>query len=240
MEPILAFFDVNNIAFTLLGYPISWLELVGTIFNLACVILVARRNILTWPIGIIAVVLFGILFYQINLYADVIEQVYYLITGVVGWYLWASVKRNDRDKKDKKVLITTNSIVANITWIVAIAGTSAVATWALTNVHVWLPTFFPEPASLPAIDATTTIMSFVAQFLMMRRRLENWYLWIVVDVVAIWLYWYKGVPFVALLYVAFLINAIYGLVSWRRAMKETDDEDNEDIVTTTDKEVAYE
>lgn len=240
MEPILAFFDVNNIAFTLLGYPISWLELVGTIFNLACVILVARRNILTWPVGIIAVVLFGILFYQINLYADVIEQVYYLITGVVGWYLWASVKRNERDKKDKKVLITTNSLFENITWIAAIAATSAVAAWALTNVHIWLPAFFPEPASLPAIDATTTIMSFVAQFLMMRRRLENWYLWIIVDVVAIWLYWYKGVPFVALLYLAFLVNAFYGLASWKRAMREKDVADDEDTVTITDKEAAYE
>lgn len=64
MELLQAFFDVNNTAFTLLGYQISWLELVGTIFNLACVILVARRNILTWPIGIIAVVLFGALFYS--------------------------------------------------------------------------------------------------------------------------------------------------------------------------------
>ena len=100
MELLQAFFDVNNTAFTMIGYQISWLELVGTIFNLACVILVARRNILTWPIGIIAVILFGALFWQINLYADVIEQVYYLVTGIVGWYMWASVKH--RDSEDKK------------------------------------------------------------------------------------------------------------------------------------------
>ena len=76
------FFSVTNIAFDVLGYQISWLELSGTIFNLAAVILAARRNILTWPIGIIGVILFGFLFYQINLYADMAEQVYYFITGV--------------------------------------------------------------------------------------------------------------------------------------------------------------
>ena len=88
MDVINAFFSVNTIAFTILGYSISWLELVGTIFNLVCVILAARRNIWNWPIGLIGVMLFGVLFYQINLYADVFEQVYYLITGISGWYLW--------------------------------------------------------------------------------------------------------------------------------------------------------
>ena len=185
MELLQAFFDINTIAFTLLGYPISWLELVGTVFNLACVILVARRNMLTWPVGIVAVVLFGALFWQINLYADVIEQVYYLITSIVGWYMWATVR--SRDSKDKKVVITTNSVKANLLWIASIAATSVVASWALSNAHLWAPALFPEPASLPAIDATTTIMSFAAQILMLRRKLENWVLWIVVDVVAIWL-----------------------------------------------------
>ena len=76
MDVINAFFSVNTIAFTIPGYSISWLELVGTIFNLVCVILAARRNIWNWPIGLIGVMLFGVLFYQINLYADVFEQVY--------------------------------------------------------------------------------------------------------------------------------------------------------------------
>lgn len=215
LQLLQASFDVNNTAFTMLGYQISWLELVGTIFNLACVILVARRNILTWPIGIVAVVLFGALFWQINLYADVFEQVYYLITSIVGWYMWASVKHRDSD--DKKVLITTNSLKTNLLWIGGITLVSAISTWALSHVHMWLPGIFTEPASLPAIDATTTVMSFAAQILMIRRKLENWIIWIVVDVVAVWLYWYKEVPFVSLLYLVFLINAIYGYVTWKRA-----------------------
>jgi nicotinamide mononucleotide transporter len=61
-------------------------------------------------------------------------------------------------------------------------------------------------------------MSFAAQYLMMTRRLESWYLWIVVDIVAVWLYMHKGIPFVALLYLIFLFNAIYGLVIWNRSI----------------------
>lgn len=215
MELLQAFFDVNTVAFTLLGYQISWLELTGTIFNLACVILIARRNILTWPVGIIGVILFGILFYQINLYADALEQVYYLITGIVGWYMWARLKNRGVD--DKKAIVTTNTLRVNLMWVGGIATVSAVTTWLLTHIHTWLPTLFPNPADLPALDATTTIMSFAAQFLMMRRRLESWILWIVVDVIAVGLYWYKDVPFIALLYTVFLINAVYGFVSWRNA-----------------------
>lgn len=229
LELLQTFLDVNNTAFTMLGYQISWLELVGTIFNLACVILVARRNILTWPVGIVGVLLFGVLFWQINLYADVLEQVYYFITSIVGWYMWSILRHRDSD--DNKVLVTTNSLKVNGLWIAGIVVISVIATWALSNIHNWLPAIFTEPASLPAIDATTTVMSFAAQILMMRRKLENWILWIVVDVVAVWLYWYKEVPFVALLYLVFLVNAVYGYIIWKKASKrELEDGD----VETTD------
>lgn len=215
MDPLIAFFDVNNTFFTFLGYPISFLEFTGTIINLICVILVARRNILTWPLGIVGVVLFGILFYQINLYADFFEQIYYFITSVMGWYMWARIRQ--QNPGDKRITVEKNSMRTNIAWVAGIAGTSLVATWALSNIHVWLPTLFPEPASLPALDAATTVMSFAAQYLMMKRKLENWYLWILVDVIAIWLYWYKEVPFIALLYLVFLFNALYGWWAWKRA-----------------------
>ena len=216
MDPLIAFLDVNNTFFTFLGYPISFLEFTGTVINLLCVILVARRNILTWPLGIVGVVLFGILFYQINLYADFFEQIYYFITSVMGWYMWAAVRR--RNPEDKHISVERNSIKANIALVAGITGISVIATWALSNIHIWLPMLFPEPASLPALDATTTVMSFAAQYLMMKRKLENWYLWILVDVIAIWLYWYKEVPFIALLYVVFLFNAIYGWWAWKRAI----------------------
>lgn len=218
MNELLSFFDVNNTFFTLLNYPISYLEFTGTILNLICVILVARRNIWTWPVGLVGVILFGVLFYQINLYADFFEQIYYFITGIVGWYMWSRTRQIDAD--DKKVAVIKNTFKTNMLWVAGIIVFSALASWALFNIHAWLPALFPEPASLPIIDATTTVMSFAAQLLMMQRRIENWYLWIVVDVIAVWLYWYKEVPFISFLYLVFLFNAFYGLWQWKKSMSD--------------------
>ena len=154
------FFSVTNIAFDVLGYQISWLELSGTIFNLAAVILAARRNILTWPIGIIGVILFGFLFYQINLYADMAEQVYYFITGVIGWYLWAA-RTNSKDDHNK-VTITTMPLSHNLMWVGAILVSGIALGLVIANIHLWLPAQFPTPADFPILDSITTTTAFAA------------------------------------------------------------------------------
>jgi len=213
------FFDINNIAFILWDYQISWLELVGTIFNLACVILAAKRKIATWPVGIIGVVLFMLLFYQIRLYADFGEQIFYFVTSITGWIAWSRARKSGRKKKE--VAITNNSLKVNLYWAGAIIVGTILTSIFLFNIDTLLPALFPEPASLPILDAVTTMMSFAAQILMMRRKLESWYLWIIVDIMAVGVYWYKGVPFVALLYFGFLINAIYGYMNWRKDYRKS-------------------
>ena len=104
-------------------------------------------------------------------------------------------------------------------WLGGIAVFTIIGTWAMANIHLWLPSLFPEPASLPALDVLTTVMSFAAQILLVFKKFENWILWVIVDVIAIGLYWYKGVPFVSLLYVIFLVLASKGLISWYKALK---------------------
>jgi nicotinamide mononucleotide transporter len=80
METIAHFFDINTTFFTVLSYPMSYIEFFGTVFNILCVRLVSRNKISNWPIGILGVILYIFLFYQIQLYADLIEQGYFLIT----------------------------------------------------------------------------------------------------------------------------------------------------------------
>lgn len=217
MNWVLQLFDVNNIFFTVLNYPISYIEFVGTIFNLACVWLVARKNILNWPVGIVGVILFAILFYQINLYADLLEQFYYLLTGFWGWYVWAKAKKPKNNDED--IVVLRNNKKQNLSWLAGITLTSLIGGWALARVHLWLPAVFPEPAALPYLDTLTTVMSFAAQYLMIQRKLENWVLWVIVDVIAVGLYWYKGVPFIALLYLIFLGIATSGLITWRNTYR---------------------
>lgn len=214
---IQAFFDVNNTLFTILNYPISYLEFFGTLFNVASVYLVAKKKILNWPLGIIGVILFGFLFYQINLYADFLEQIYYFITSIIGWYAWAKAKKPEHEEDD--IVVLTNTRRQNMAWAGGILALSLLAGWALARVHLWLPAVFPEPAALPYLDAGTTVMSFAAMILMIRRKLENWVIWITVDIIAIGLYWYKEVPFVALLYLVFLVLATDGFITWRKTLQ---------------------
>jgi len=202
------FFSVKTIAFTLRGYSLSWLELIGTFVNLWGVWLMTRNRVLTWPVGIVGVVLFLLLFWQIQLYADCLEQIYYVVTGFWGWYLWK------KSGKPDKGLITRNTPRQNAIVVGLVGVFSVLMGWANSHLHLWIPGWFAEAASFAYLDATTTVMSFAAQILMAWRRLECWFIWIAVDVIGIWLYWQKGVVFVAALYVVFLVLATNGLFSW--------------------------
>src|SRR6185503_528973 len=86
---MLKFFSVSNIAFTVFGYPLSYVELFGTILYLWSVWLISQRRVLTWPVGIVSVLLYITLFYQIRLYSDAFEQVYYLGASAYGWWYWS-------------------------------------------------------------------------------------------------------------------------------------------------------
>ena len=90
----------------------------------------------------------------------------------------------------------------------------------MSNIHLYAPQFFSTPASFPYLDAFTTVMSFVAQILMTFRRIENWILWIAVDVIGIGLYYQKEVFLVSLLYVIFLGLATKGLMNWIKEYKK--------------------
>ncbi len=205
-------FDVHTIVLTVLGYPLSYIELVGTVFNLWSVWLVIRQHILNWPVGIVGVLLFLALFYQIQLYSDTLEQVYYLIASAYGWWLWARAE----NQKDHAFLpyISAYRTLGQVALLTLLLSISLGA--LMSRIHLILPGLFPQPAAFPYLDALTTVMSFSAMWLMAQKRLESWIYWIIVDVIGIGLYYVQGVRFIALLYVIFLALAINGLVIWLR------------------------
>jgi len=205
--------SVDTVFFAILGYPMSYIEFAGTVLYLLSVWLIARRNVLTWPVGIVSVVLYMMLFYQIRLYSDALEQIYYLGACAYGWWYWSKGAPDTRIIAD----VDFSPPRAVIRWIVLTAALSAALGGAMGRVHVWMPGIFPEPASYPFLDALTTVMSFVAMWLMARKHIESWVYWIVVDVIGIWLYFVKDVKFISLLYVILLGLAVNGLMDWRRA-----------------------
>lgn len=207
----MTFFDINNIAFELIGYPISFVELIGTLFGLISVYLASRANILTWATGIINEVFLFILFFQVQLYADMLLQVYFFVVTLFGWYNWKhKPKQNSIYKTDFKAKV----------WILVtiIIGT-IVAGFFFANIHLYLPQYFKTEASFPFADSFVMILSIIATVLLAQKKIETWYLWIVVDVVCVFLFFKKGIVFLGIEYLVFLGLATYGLLNWKKEMK---------------------
>jgi nicotinamide mononucleotide transporter len=191
----------------------SYIEFFGTALNIWCVYLTTRAKILSWPIGLLGSALYLLLFYQIQLYSDLFEQVYFIITGFTGWYAWLYYKK-EINKANDTVIVGINAVSKNLIYIGIIISGTGILSLVTMNLSVWLPKYFPEPVSYPVLDAATTVMSFIAQWLLVRKKVESWVLWILVDIIGIWLYWVKGVKLVSIEYVFFLIMASYGLYNW--------------------------
>jgi nicotinamide mononucleotide transporter len=206
--------SLDGVLFTVLGYPMSSLEFFATTLNLLGVWLMTRRNIWTWPVSIVAVVLLGLVFYRIRLYSDLLEQGYYLATSVWGWWLWRREGASSAER-GAGVPVRWNSPTTNFLLAAGICAASLCAGRFMTGIHDYFPAFFPAPASYPYLDAGTTVVSLVAQILMAQRRIECWVLWLAVDAVSVALYARKGVVFISLLYLIFLGLAFKGLREWR-------------------------
>nr|WP_086937470.1 nicotinamide riboside transporter PnuC [Thaumasiovibrio occultus] len=221
MEGLLALLDINNIVFSIAGYPISLLELSGTLFYVTSVWLVAKQNMWTWPTGIISVVLFGFLFYQCQLYADMFEQSYYLGISLYGWVNWWLFNRaaNSSTRNDTTDFRYSSPRKIGIQLAVIGVGTVLMSRY-IADLHNLYPMVFPQPADYPVLDSLTTVMSLVAMFLLTRKRVESWYYWIVVDVIVIGLYFAKGLVFLTGQYVVLLGVAVYGLWRWHQSGAE--------------------
>ena len=215
---LLAFFDINTTFFTFLNYPMSYLEFFGTLFTAGSIYLSAKNKVSSWPISILGIIFYSLLFYQIQLYSDLFEQIYYIATAVWGWWLWTHPRGKEKDANNELIVSygTKNFHISGLTSIVILTLSLSIF---MSNIHLIFPKLFPIPASYPFMDAFTTAMSFVAIIYLAKRKIENWYLWIIVDIIGVFLYYQKGVIFLSLLYFAFLINAIKGLVDWTKIQK---------------------
>ena len=206
----MSFFDINNIAFTVLNYPISYVELIGTLFGFISVYLAARANILTWGTGIINELFLFIMFFQIQLYADMFLQVYFFAVTLYGWYNWK--------KKPEQNSITSIGFKARF-WLTGIIIIGAlVMGFMFSNIHLYLPKYFTIKAAYPYTDSFVMILSIFATVLLAKKKLETWYLWIIVDAVCVFLFFKKGVAFLALEYLIFWGMAVSGLLNWKKQM----------------------
>jgi len=214
----LKFFDIQNIFFTILGYPMSYLEFFGLISGVVAVVLSSLANIWSWPLGLINVTLSFFLFFQVQLYPDMFLQIFFFVTNAMGWWRWTHPKLGEEDThKQLKVSFLPYRKLFIYT-LISVAGTVVMALFA-KNLHEWLPLIFTKPSASPYLDSFITIMSVMATFLMIQKRAECWIIWVLVDVVATYLYFVRDIKFYSLMYFAFCIIASFGFWHWWREYK---------------------
>lgn len=178
-------------------------ESLGVALGLLCVWLLVKENIWNWPIGIANNILYIYVFDRSGLYADMWLQFVYIAIGIYGWWNWL------HGGKDNSELKTTHASPA------ALGGFSALAAVTTAVLYVTLRRF--TPSTVPFTDGLTVALFLTAQYMMSRKTVENWWFWIVGNVIAIGLYIYKDLMGTAILYGVFVVLCVMGLREWRKA-----------------------
>ena len=180
------------------------LEIAANLLNAISIILAGRNSVHTWWTGIIACLLFGVLFYDARLYADVTLQLFFIITSISGWWYWL------HGKAGSELPIRTSRQQSIV--LLALAGV------LLALGYGWLLHRFTN-AYAPYWDSIVLAFSIVGQFLLMGRRIETWWCWLIVNTISVPLYCSRGLYLTATLYVIFWCNAIVALRLWRRELQ---------------------
>jgi nicotinamide mononucleotide transporter len=185
----------------------DWLESTGLFSGLLCVVLLIRQNIWNWPIGLIYSLVSVVVFYRSRLYADLALHVFYVVMNGYGWYYWTFAKRAANVPLLPVVHIGT-ATAAVLSLIVA--SVTATMGWFLAT-HT--------DAALPYWDSSQTTMSFAAMWMTARKHIENWLVWLAVDIIATGIYLVKGLELYAVLYGVYIGMALAGWWAWRQSMR---------------------
>lgn len=211
-------FDLKNTLFTLFGYEMSHLEFWATLSGGIAVALSARENVWSWIIGLFNVCLAFMLFYQSQLYPDMFLQIFFFGTNLIGFYMWkypAPAQSNAHQE-----LQITRMHQNHFLYFI---GAISLATFAMgkfsANLHELFPQLFHLPSSFPFLDSFVLTASIATTFLMMRKKVETWWMWLLIDIVSTYIYYQKDIKLYALLYFVFCFIATYGAISWTRKYK---------------------
>lgn len=190
----------------------SWLELTAAIAGLLCVYLAAINNIWNWPIAIISTVITIYLMATKALYADMLQYSYLTIINIYGWYVW-SQKRGQEDKRPV-ARISHRQIWWTIAAVVCI--TPALGFTLIT----FAAKLRYQPPAYPYLDSFCTVVSLSAQVLMARKILENWLIWVFVDVIYVYIYINKDLQAFAAMFAVYIVIAMFGYFDWRKIYRK--------------------
>jgi nicotinamide mononucleotide transporter len=183
----------------------SWLEIVAVVFGILSVWFARKENIWVYPTGIVNVLVYVYLCFFAGLYADMAINAFYFVMSVFGWYNWSR-----RDENSHHVPITSLSIKQWFLYILLIAGAFGIIYYILSN--------FTD-STVPLFDSFTTSLFIAGMWLMAIKKIENWLLWILGDMLVIPMFAIKGLAFTSVQYIVFLVLAIMAYIEWRKRLK---------------------
>ena len=179
----------------------SWVELVAVVLSIVYVVLAAKENLWCWPAALISTALYAWLFFDVNLKQDSLLQVYYLCMAVYGWYMWSNTSRHTEVRIQRWSLRTHLILIAATLCVSLVSGYVA-------------KTYFSS--DYPYLDGLTTWFAVLTTYMVARKVLENWWYWVVIDIVSVYLYWQKGLYPTVGLYLVYVIIAVAGYFNWKK------------------------
>jgi len=186
----------------------SWLEAVAVIFGILSVWFARKENIWVYPTGIINVLVYVYLCFFAGLYADMAINAFYFLMSVFGWYNWTR-----RVDATHHVPISTLNAKQRLFYILLIAVSFVIIYYILSNF---------TKSTVPVLDSFTTSLFIAGMWLMAIKKIENWLLWIVGDIMVIPMFAIKGLAFTSVQYIVFLVLAIMGYIEWRKRIKSNE------------------
>lgn len=186
-----------------------WLDIVTTVLGLAYILLEYKASVWMWLVGFLMQALGIVLYYQKGLYADCGMEFYYLAVTIYGYWKWIhGTSSNAAESGELKIRHFPSRLV--LPWTLLILGVWGIMYW-------FLNTF--TDSTVPMLDSFTTALSIVGIWALAHKYLEQWFIWIVVDMFTCGLYFYKDIPFKASLYALYVVIAIFGYFKWQKMMR---------------------
>ena len=213
------------------GYDLSWIEAVGTVAGLLCIWLASLEKISNYAFGLINVSLFAIIFFQIQLYASLLLQVFFFVANVYGWYAWSRQNNNHQAELQIRWLpvpkalgwltacvVSIGLMTVFINPVFAFLTRIAVTLMQGLGLQVTMPAL--QPDAFPFWDSCMMVLSIAAMILMTRKYVENWLLWVIINIISVVIFALQGVYAMSLEYLLLTFIALNGSRMWMNSARE--------------------
>ncbi|WP_279043997.1 nicotinamide riboside transporter PnuC [Cedecea davisae] len=213
------------------GYDLSWIEAVGTLAGLLCIWLASLEKIANYAFGLINVTLFAIIFFQIQLYASLLLQLFFFVANIYGWYAWSRQSSNNQALLQIRWLPLPKAIAWLVIIIAAIglmkifidpvfAFLTKIAVTAMQSIGLNVSQPELQPDAYPFWDSSMMVLSIVAMILMTRKYVENWLLWTVINIISVVIFALQGVYAMSLEYLILTFIALNGSRMWIKSARQ--------------------